>query len=778
MEHLIVSGQGAGDAVAFGRGRVAYLKTLGLPYVSQRYSFDEWDITVKLTPGHEYIVVEGGCSLSMDSGVIDLRTGVIAFPEFGLPGLRLTTVQTSAAEAQMEKPSAGDPNDESIRPLLSGPGIAGRVVWGGARNRGNATLPGDVSRAFMPLVERAAPDAPWTFKTRDENLLAKKLLGMACPPSMFTGLCRDWIQAVMGRFLYTDWHNAKTAIAPLTPYLRDGAPPAITCAFHTDGKTKSSTPPARITASSGLHRDSQGRHWLFLPGDGDTVDVFQLRANACAEQLRAALRPDPPEWAKKLSANDLALLELYILAYSLPVQNTWQALAVPGVKHSADAMGYGWHWARTLPVADRIINDQFNQGTKTGSEYNYAMRSRHERLSMELGEGGRWRASVTLVHGPYDWAVERGNVVILEPYWGTEGGSFKTTPRNTELFPYQDAVFYVWYQRDTLRSASVSLQLVQLIPGQAISTPPNFEDFSVSANGEISGWNRGRTVGARGGKAEIIQKIDAHWRYTVSVAGESITINPGRMERGRWFSISAKTQSAPASIPYPKWDGSTPGWSYGLTYESYFEGYPPYSVYTRMRGENEYIAAWGYLRRISFSYVVDQYAFTVNYPGRVVIGVSKFDSEAVCANGEASRVKTDHPYTRGQLRSNNYAQVRQFAFSFRNGGSYVGSPHIQYVEGLMQDDPGDGPGIPVPEKVTRSVEGAISIVATRAGELPTKANWDLSPSVWAFNEDFTPETFYAVGSAMGKVGITTPRFASPIGLHGDVPDPFIIVGAT
>lgn len=780
MEHLIVSGQGAGDAVAFGRGRIAYLKTLGLAYASQTIEFDSWQITVKITPGHEYIIVEGGCVLSMDSGVVDLRSVVLWFDAFGLPGLRRATVVTAANEVQMTKPTAGGSMDQSVRPLLSGPGIAGRVIWGGAKNRGSVTLPGDIARSFMPVVQRPNPDAAWTFVAMDENLIAKKLAGLTCPPSMFTGRCRDWVQAVMGRFLYDDWHRSNTVVAPMSLRLQIGAPPELTVEFHKSGRSSSPTPPVRLTVSSGVHRDAEGRHWLFLPGIGDTVDVFQLRSNECGEQLRKALEPNPPAWAQQLSAADRDLIERYILAYSLPVQDTWQALAVPGARHSADAMGYGWHWNRTGLAADRVIHDQFRQGpSSTPGQDNWAMRSRHQRLSMYRAPEGRWQALVSQVAGPYDWAVERGLCVILEPWWGIEGGSWKTTPEYTEMFAYQPATFYVWYRGDTLLTANVSVEQVLDEPAKSRATPTDFEDFFTDDLGQIQGLNRGRTVGARGGRAEIVQKIFKHWRYKVTVAGSTFTMQPGKQETGKWFEIPAKTELPPDPTGPISWDGSTPGWSTGLTWESYYEGYPPYSYYERRRADNESIAGYAYQRRVLFRYTVDQFAFTRNHPGRIVIAAARNDAEAVYAKGEESTVQVNAAYTRGQNQSRNYALVYSFAFRINGGPTSYGPDHIQYMEGVMQNDQGDGPGIPVPSQTINTPGSALSLVVTRCEDVSANpGDWDLSPTVWFRTEDLTTETFFTLTSAMGKVAITDPRFCAPVGVSGDIPEAPLIVGAT
>ncbi|MFC4927865.1 hypothetical protein [Delftia deserti] len=783
MEHLIVIGEGAGHAVAFGRGRIAHLRTLGLAYVSQSYEIGDWLIRVKLTPGHEYIHVEGGCALGMDSGVIDLRSSIPWFPEFRLPGLRVPTVVTQRNEAQMTRAIAGAVLDESRRDLLAGPGIAGRVVWGGSSIRGAVTRPGDVARSFMPAVARSSPaaDAPWKFAAQDENLLSKKLTGMYCPPSIFTGRCRDWVQAVMGRFLYTDWHNSSTLVAPLTLSLQSGAPPALTAAFHAEGRARAATPPARITTSSGVHRDIQGRHWLFLPGmASDTVDVYQLRSNACGELLRKALTPDAPDWARKLSAADRELIEMYILAYSLPVQETWQALAVPGVMHSADAMGYGWHWSRTGLRADRVINDQFRKGPSgQPGEDNWAMRSTHQQLSMAMGDGGRWSAVVATVAGPYDWAVERGLCVILEPYWGEEGGSWKTTPRYTELFAYRDAVFYVWYRGDALLSASVSLAEVPETGPVGKCDPPDFEDFSINDAGEMYGWFRGRTVGVNGGYAEITQKIAKYWRYTVTVAGQSFSMNPGRMERGRLFEIPGKSESEPSPVILPvDWTGHG-AWSAGLTIESYFEGYPPYSYYERRRNGNENIAGWPFFNRIQFEYQVNQFAFTRNYPGRVVIGVARNDAEAVYVQGTSSEVKVDAAYVRGFRSSSNYARVSTFAFRIDGGSTIVGVDHIQYLQGLMQDDGSGGPGVPVPAKTEEKKNDSISLIVTRCeGVSATQEDWQLSPAVWWFDEDIAPETFGTLASAMGQVAVIGKNFGASVGVVGTVPQNPLIIGAT
>ncbi len=58
MEHRII--QGGEQYLPFARSCVAKLKKLGLSYASQTYQVDGATIRVRITPGHEYIHIEGG----------------------------------------------------------------------------------------------------------------------------------------------------------------------------------------------------------------------------------------------------------------------------------------------------------------------------------------------------------------------------------------------------------------------------------------------------------------------------------------------------------------------------------------------------------------------------------------------------------------------------------------------------------------------------------------------------------------------------------------------
>ena len=774
-EHLLTDHP---EAIAFGRTRLSALRAAGVRYATQVFDTPWGRVTVRIVGGVEYIEAGGGCVLAMDSGVIDLRSGAPWFAEFALAGLRAPTVITTQHEALMTRHVPGDIGDDSKPPMLTGAGMAGQTLWAGKHPHGTVTLPNAVARSFMPVV--VPKDGAWRFSAVDENLINKKLTVMGCPASVFTGRCRDWIQAAYGRFLYTDFRKGSTVISPLALYQQPGAAPALTAAFHEWGRSKEATPPARITTSSGVHRDAEGRHWLFLPGDGDTVDVFQMRSSTCGEWLRRALTADAPAWARQFSAAELDTIETYILAYSLPVQQSWQALQVPGAKYSADAMGYGWHWSRTGLLADRVINSQFKQDSKNpNGQDNWAMRSTHQRLTMGVDGQGRWSATVSVVDGPYDWAVERGLCVVLEPWYGAEGGTWKTTPFYTELFAYSDAAFYVWYRGDDLKKASVSLSRVEETPPVGSCDPPDFEDFSINGAGEMYGWNRGRTVGARGGWAEIVQKVDAHWLYTVTVGGNSFSMRPGRMERGKWFSISAKQEAAPSPVPLPvDWSG-TGSWSSGLSRESYAEGYPPWNYVDRPAAPNESIAAYSVSRRIEFSYTKDEFAFTRNYPGRVVVAVPHGDAEAVYVQGTSSRAQHNEAFNRGTLGSGNYALTQTFAFRIGAGETSIGPDRVQYMQGLMHNDSQVGPAVSVPEETITTAEDGISNISTRCpGVQAQDEDWNLSPAVWWADEDVVPNSFHTQTSAMGEVALIGANFGDSVGVALPRPVYGAIVGAT
>ena len=506
MEHKLV--QGGEHWLPFARSRIKALRAVGQDYASQRFDMPDGSrVAVRIVNDQEFIEISGGgCSLAMDSGVVDvLSIGELA-PGTFLPG----SLYECGSALSYNAPFVTTPKSNGFRvnPSKYSTGQISGIVTKNAQFKGRI----GESLSFKPgLIDATPATTPPTkiLDPADASLWAKKISGVLCPPSIFTGKTRLYVQAMYGLPLYqTEQDGSITTNAPLSIESSTTAAPALWLPAYVDKndftlvdgvKTFASYPDILLDTSCGVWLDqTTGEHWLIRLTNGESR-IYPLKSNACGEKMRPflvvkdnPLLPDP---------QDREHLEAYILAYSRPDVKHMQLGSGGTGDGGSYSMGYGWHWNWTGNTADLVKNEMFMQDLT-----NAAMRSTHYRLALRkvmlpepLGGFGLddmrqvWETPVTVVEGPSDWSVYRTYWTITEPNYSTMILN-KVTSQHS-LVNVGNAPFYAFYNRDTLTVCRIEVTYTEPEDARTV------ENDCFGSNGVTTGLTEGdRTVyGAVGG---------------------------------------------------------------------------------------------------------------------------------------------------------------------------------------------------------------------------------------------------------------------------------------
>lgn len=443
MEHRKV--EGGGHWLAFAEGEARRLRATGLSYVSKRLPMpDGATVEVRIEPNHTYIHISGGqVDIGMDSGVVALHNIAPEHPDRYLAGTLYETdyVQGYHAPFQLQ-------DGEPPRLKLPRDGNNGQFA-GVLRNTGKnftGRVPEDLQDAKSFRPDR---DADGAENPADEELAAKKRCAILCPPSMFTGKLRLYVQALYGAHL-----SEKAGDGHTIPFeLVEGQSRPALLLNNRFFNPKAPGPDHRVLLSTGngLHLDkTTGKHWLFTFTSG--MRAFKMRAPAAVEKLRPWLIDPPidghPDPLHPLSDEDREHLEAYILSQCLPYGDT-TIMPNPWVTEDSGAvadpwcMGYSWHWNWSGTRAIARVNEVFAQDLT-----NSAMRTRT--YQVEVTKVGDDLFDVRQLHSetPVEWSLYRTLWTITEPDWASFT-QIKMTPKLSSVF-VSSATFYSFYRRDEL----------------------------------------------------------------------------------------------------------------------------------------------------------------------------------------------------------------------------------------------------------------------------------------------------------------------------------------
>ncbi len=521
MEHRLITGEGA-QWLPFARSCITKLKKLNLGYAGQSFEIDGASIKVRIEPGHEYIRIEGGgCTLLMDSGVMDVITIAPGYP--GTPGELLkylpgilyeagSAITYNANFTEVKDGAKLNPSKLSDG-QLSGDLVAGVKFKGYIRPQQSfAPRLIDVSPATDPPTKQSDP--------ADDTLWIKKRTAILCPASIFTGRTRLWVQAMYGLHLneYTKDGSAKRTNPPMEFIAETAAAPALWIPPYVRKGDEAYYPDILLDTSCGVWLDTTtGEHWLIHVGDIQ-INMYPLMSSPCGERVRHFLKVSNTA----LSVVDKHHLETYILARSLP-DSKFKVRSADSNSAGRFSMGYGWHWNYSGTRADIVVNFQYAQDNIDTSLAKFGMESTHYMLipaqtKLSEPEGGwkpddirfTWGSPVTVVEGPTKWAVSRYYFPILEPDYSIFALS-KITTQFSNLFAC-DAPFYCFYEKDELQMCRVKAEYVDTVPGYIVEN----NVFGPE------GW----TIGMNTGDRTVFEDTPAHFKYTFTCGATSSGVLP------------------------------------------------------------------------------------------------------------------------------------------------------------------------------------------------------------------------------------------------------------
>lgn len=351
--------------------------------------------TGRTRDGMPMVEVEGGCLLGVDHGIADPLSASPLHPDAYKSGKLYRTTYVAAH-------ITGAAEDDPYRPIV------------------DEIEPPDNIKG-TPLADGAT--AP-CLKVRADNSNAgdvydKKVMMARCPPSVFTGRVRLWIQAIYGRQYEMSIVRLSAASYTETPSLVIG-----------------DTDPVTIHTSCGIfYEAATGKHWLICVGS-TSADIYPLEAENCEEDMRSFLTdPDFP-------AADKERVETYILSASAPSVSKKQTVTFAATGNAS--MGYGWHFNWDGDRCDIVHNDIVS--APSGGNEN---QSTHYRLTFAKAESGAWSVTRTIVEGPVRWKSLRYVEPIAYPDWSIN--AFARFGAHLGPDTYGNAPFYVFYVRNTLK---------------------------------------------------------------------------------------------------------------------------------------------------------------------------------------------------------------------------------------------------------------------------------------------------------------------------------------
>lgn len=340
-------------------------------------------------------VEKQGCEIGVDHGAIDILSAAPLHPDAYKDGKLYFTPFVAAHIAAAEPEDPDRPIVDEIEPPDS--------------VKGAAPVDGAVAKSVSAKLNPEKIDA----------LYAKKVMMQNCPPSVFTGKTRLWVQALYGR------HDALNLVSLANTL------PSATPALVIAGASQDEEYQTWITTNCGVYLDPvTAEHWM-IDVEYDKVNFYPLEtAEDCIDELRSfLLDPDFPQADKER-------VETYILADSAPALSKKQTVRIPATHGST--MGYGWHFNWDGDRCDIVLT------TSNDDQDNV---SNHYRLTFAKDELGRWSATRTLVEGPAVWRNMRHRHVIALPSWEF-GGLEKLGPISGGT---GSAPFYAFYTRNELK---------------------------------------------------------------------------------------------------------------------------------------------------------------------------------------------------------------------------------------------------------------------------------------------------------------------------------------
>lgn len=336
---------------------------------------------------------ESTCTLKMDSGVVDLVSATFsgALPDDAADGILHRTDYVSQHIAANPNGSSFGPVDGAIHP----PNYAGESPDDGL-----------VAASFSRLVD--GQDAGSSYD--------KKRMVTMCPPSMFTGKMRQYVQALYGRHDHAEFFSVP-----------ESSPPAGACVYFNDAGDFEGEGTVTFDTNCGIFVDTANATHYLIKLVSNYAHIYPMIVTACAKKLRSKLL-DP-----NVSLGAKARIETYILSRSRP--DTTRIVTVPTQNSLLSSMGYGWHFNSDGSVCDIVVTEYLP------NDDNF---STHLSMRFARSSVGAWSVTTAIVEQA-QWKHLRFSEVIAYPEWSFS--TFRRLGVTGYTAPYGDAPFYVFYRR-------------------------------------------------------------------------------------------------------------------------------------------------------------------------------------------------------------------------------------------------------------------------------------------------------------------------------------------
>ena len=739
---------------------------------------------------YDSIRIEGGLvTLAMDSGVVELYANSLADPNIFVPGplyeslgVRVYNLPfVSAVPGWRKNPAKANTGQLSGEVDISSKQVPGWIGGMPINIKGRVPLDIHPAESFHPgtIVDTSVTPSGAKDDPEDAELALKKFCAASCPASIFTGKTRLYVQAIYGEPMNTknkmDKDGYIIASGNATPSVSiapgiGGTPSLLLPAYKrtTDTVTYDAL---ELTTGTGVFLDPvTGRHWLFTATATDVV-VCALIASKAGERMRKFLVTLPPP-ANTLNDLDREHLEAYVLSTCRPDVKNVSFLPF-GVSLNTWSLGYSWHWNWTGLVADIVTNETFSQGVIGGAPCE-AMRSTHRRITMTptqvpplLDSNGMtvapatttFGATVSIVEGPSDWAVDRVLWCIAEPDWGN-GDLTKTTPKFTNLFAC-DAPFYAFYIRDALKVCRVN---VAAFAGPGVTR--------VTSDG-FGAANQMYTTGTQGGFGEDTYVAPAYWGATFTCDGTVLSnLFAYRATNGTRDDISGKSISsttAPTfttyeSVNYVDIESGYPDPSTGLYTVTRYDRYDP--------GTSPGTYPYGIVKNTNlvptFIYTYIHSSTSTQWRGGAIIAIPFMDSEAVFMQDSPSMVVSKTGQQSHACSATVFGRGSSWYSAYYSGYVFMATAWAdtvyRYMPGLGSQ-PIDGTITYPPDEVVTTLLENQSVLICHAGTVPA----DLTHGNFSRYNNFVYEDVgddlktYSGTSVISPV-VYSPTRIAPVGI--------------
>ncbi|MBK7002103.1 MAG: hypothetical protein IPH35_19725 [Rhodoferax sp.] len=444
--------------IPLARRRVAAMRASGLQFGTQRFEMDNMMVTARISGAQSYVSVLKDSGSHYSFGIVDMGQFLFRYEQ----------------------------------PCIFSPG----KLWteGGVDVKPKAFTAGLLSRAPPgdPPIYYPVDDS--TILPIDEALVEKKWGAKYCPPSIFTGKCRLYIQSLMGSSLF---------------YKRSLDPNA-----HPSGDDFSTSPrlalpgydsPLKVVVdtSTGVIWDNESKkHWLFIIAPVGVL-AYELVSDATST-IRQKFKDSDGTDEK---------LESLILSTSYPKLSTMQTLNDATTIPMSGA-GHGWHWAWSTPVADMVVTTRYDQGGtydgNVATHYRMTFTPEYTRdpVTDEV-TATAWSCEMVIVSGPTQWSANRFAWGIFVPIHGT-GIVEHLLPRYSHVYPTPPVPFYAFYKRDELCLCTFECEVT--------------ESETVYSDSNTEGYNTGWVLGAGYGEYSFkYTGAGQRGRFVVSGSGMGST---------------------------------------------------------------------------------------------------------------------------------------------------------------------------------------------------------------------------------------------------------------